>query len=283
MVEGVHGRLGMLQQQGALAEVVEREGGQAHREPRELDGAVAEVAQVRVQCFAARDHQEDRPQHHEPAAHVLAEEPDRVIRRHRAQYGRILHDLYQAEHRDDRKPQHHDGPEYRTDPRGALALEVKQADENHDREWNHQPREQRRGHLQAFHRAHHRDRRREGAVGVNQRGAEDAEDDHDLAGRQPAGHAVALHQRHQGEHAAFTLVVGADDDDVILDGHDEDERPEHQRQDAQDVARGDGDAERAVERLAHGVQRAGPDVAVDHSQRGDRQADEIPPARLPAR
>ena len=48
MVERVHGRFGMLYQQGALAEVVEGQRRQAHGEPGELDGAVAEVAEVRV-------------------------------------------------------------------------------------------------------------------------------------------------------------------------------------------------------------------------------------------
>src|SRR5204862_3525 len=78
---------------------------------------------------------------------------------------------------------------------------------------------------------------------------------------------------------AFAPVVGANDHDVILDGDDDHERPEHHRHDAEHVARRDADAVGAVERLADRVQRAGPDVAVHDTQGGERQREEIAAAR----
>ena len=67
----------------------------------------------------------------------------------------------------------------------------------------------------------------------------------------------------QGEDAAFTLVVGAHDDAGVLDGDDQQQRVEHQRQDAEYVLVCGADRVGTEEALADGVERAGPDVAVD--------------------
>src|SRR5207248_368476 len=90
---------------------------------------------------------------------------------------------------------------------------------------------------------------------------------------------AAVHERHQGEHAPFALVVRPDDDDVVLDRDDDQQGPEHEREYAEHVARRDGDAVRPGERVANRVQRARPDVAVHDAQRGECERREITAAR----
>ena len=86
---------------------------------------------------------------------------------------------------------------------------------------------------------------------------------------------AALHQRHQREDASLALIVGLDDDEVILDGDDDDKRPEDERQDAEHVARGDGDRVLSVEGFAQRVQGTGADVAIHHAQRAERERREV--------
>jgi hypothetical protein len=129
-------------------------------------------------------------------------------------------------------------------------------------------REQRRRHLQALDRGQHRDRRRDQAVAVEQRGAEQAEQDHrlPLAAANPLIGEDAGHQRHD---AALALVVGAQDQRHVLERDHDDQRPEHQREDAQHVLRRDRHRVVGVaEDFLEGVQRAGADVAIDHAERG---------------
>ena len=76
------------------------------------------------------------------------------------------------------------------------------------------------------------------------------------------------HQPHQRQDSPFAAVVEVDDVDLVLERDDDDQRPEDQRADAEDVGGCHGHGVRAVEALAHGVQGAGADVAVDDAERG---------------
>ena len=51
----------------------------------------------------------------------------------------------------------------------------------------------------------------------------------------------SLGQRHQGQDAAFALVVGAHHEEHVFDGDDDDQRPEDQREDAEDFELGDAE------------------------------------------
>ena len=83
---------------------------------------------------------------------------------------------------------------------------------------------------QAFDRREHRKRRRDHGIAVEERGGDDAEKDQVV----PAAPERPLGQRHERERAALAVVVGADEDDDVFDRHHEDQRPEDQRQDAED-------------------------------------------------
>ena len=183
MVERVHGRRGVPQQQRPLPEIVEQQRRQSDAEPGELNRPVAEVAEVGVQRLAAGHDEEDGPQHDEPPIHVRREDAHGVLRQDRGEHAGLVDDLLQPEDRDGREPHEHHPAEDRPDARGALALEQEQADEDDQRERNHPIDQARRGDLESLDGAHHGDRRGQRAVGIDQGGAEDAEHDHDLARR----------------------------------------------------------------------------------------------------
>ena len=90
---------------------------------------------------------------------------------------------------------------------------------------------------------------------------------------------VLGHQRHQREDAAFALVVRAHDEDQVLDRNQQRERPEDQRQDAEDVLARGRDAVRAVKTLTQRVQRTGADVAVDDAEGTERQKGQVTATR----
>ena len=83
-------------------------------------------------------------------------------------------------------------------------------------------------------------------------------------------------ERGQREDPAFALVVGAHDDGDVLDGDDDQQRIDDQRQHAEDVRFGGRHGVRAEEALAHRVEWAGPDVAVDDADRGQGERNQRP-------
>ena len=135
----------------------------------------------------------------------------------------------------------------------------------------HDERVQHRGHhLEPLDRGEHRDRRRDHRVAEEHRGTEDAEPDQPPA-QPPLAFGPAGDQRSEREDAALAVVVRTHDQHHVLERDDDDQRPEHERQQAVDVGLVERHAVRAAEDLAHRVQRRGADVAVDDADRADHQ------------
>ena len=95
-------------------------------------------------------------------------------------------------------------------------------------------RQRRRVDLQALDGTEHRDRRRDRAVAIEQRRADQTKHQQSPARHVPAWHCRALQQRQQGDDAALAAVVGAQDEKRVLDRDDEDQRPQDQRHHAED-------------------------------------------------
>ena len=113
----------------------------------------------------------------------------------------------------------------------------------------------RRGDIEAFERRQHGNRRRDRAVAIDQRGAEQAQhDDH----RPPP--LLDAQERHQGEDAALAVVIDGHGDGDVFDRRDQEQGPDHQRQDAEDALRC-GVAVEIVEGGFQRVERAGADIA----------------------
>ena len=144
---------------------------------------------------------------------VVDEEADGVHRVEREQHGRLPEDAADAQDRERREPEDHDRAEDRADAGGAAALEDEEQHEDDDRDRDDVRLEERRGHFEPFDRAQHGDGRRDHAVAVEQRRAEDA----DARSASPAPAARASwsmpDEPHQRQDAALAAVVEADDVD----------------------------------------------------------------------
>jgi hypothetical protein len=167
------------------------------------------------------------------------------------------------------KPDQHDGAEEGGDAPRSAALDRKERNQDAERDRNHVGLERRRGEFQPFHGRQHRNGRGDHRVAVKQRRPGDAERDRNA----PPAPALkrALGQRHEGQRPPFALVVRPQQDEDIFQRHDEHERPQDQRQHADDnVARHVGPAAgRGGHRLAKGVKRARADVAVHDAERAE--------------
>ncbi len=151
---------------------------------------------------------------------------------------------------------------------GAEALDGEQDREDDERDRHDIGVEGGRHHLQAFDRREHRDRRRDDRVAEEQRRPAYADDEDRAAGARIG----AAGKRHQRQRAALALVVGAQNEDHVFDGDDDRQRPDDQRQHAQNFhAHGRPAAGGGVQRLAKRIDRAGADVAIDDAERAEHQ------------
>ena len=164
---------------------------------------------------------------------------------------------------------HHHRAEESGDPRRAARLHRKQHHQNDHRQRHHIGIERGGDELDAFDRRKHRQRRRNHRIAVKQRAADDAEQ-HDRAG---AAADRALRQRHQRQRSALAMVVGAQQDQHVFQRHHDDQRPQDQRQNAENGQRIDGAGRPAGgdDGFAERVKRAGADVAIDDTDAAEHQ------------
>ena len=77
-------------------------------------------------------------------------------------------------------------------------------------------------------------------------------------------------QHDEREDSAFAAVVGPHQEDDVFQRDDEDQRPDQQRGNAQHGgAQVTAGGHHGMQRFAHGIERAGSDVAEDHADRGE--------------
>src|ERR1700687_3807606 len=79
-------------------------------------------------------------------------------------------------------------------------------------------------------------------------------------------------EREKGHDSALAPVVGAHDEDHVLEPHHDHERPEDRRHATEHVRWGERNPMFRIEGLLGGVKRAGADVAIDDAERGKSQA-----------
>ena len=134
--------------------------------------------------------------------------------------------------------------------------------------------------LESFDRGEHRDGRRDDPVPIEKGGSEEAEQDQGPAQPHRRGLATGDDECGEGQDPSFPVVVRPHHEDQVLDRHDQDQSPEHEGEDTEDVGSVDWHAFGRVKRLPEGIQRAGPDVAVDDAQGADRHHEEVALAAL---
>jgi hypothetical protein len=155
---------------------------------------------------------------------------------------------------------------------GAVALDGEDGDQDGHGDRHDERFEYRRRDIQPLDRAQHRDGRRDHAVTVEQGRAEDAEQ-HQRR-RAPPRLRAPGEQGRQGQDAALAVIVGTHHDDDVLERDDEQQRVDDERQHAQHVLLRRRHRVRAEEALAHRVERARADVAVDDAEGGEREGEE---------
>ena len=219
------------------------------------------MAHIGVERFGAGDAEEDAAQHQKAAETVGGNEACAVIRVDRLQHPGLLGDAPQAERADGHEPQQHDRPERGADARGAERLHREQHQQNDHGGRHHVVLHRRRSDIEPFERRQHGNRRRDRAVAIDQRGAEQAE--HDDQRTLPL---LDAQERHQGEDAALAFVIDGHGDGDVFDRGDQEQGPDHQRQDAEDALRR-GVAVQIVEGGFQRVERAGADIAEHDAER----------------
>ncbi len=273
-VKRVCRELGMLQQERALAEVVEDQRRQDDGVPIGSNRAQTEVTHVGVESLAAGDTEDDGAEEQDAVALVFHEELHGILRVDRGEHGGVCNDVPRAEHRDHHEPDECQRSEDGTDTGGASFLHEEEAEQNRDRD-GHDRRLERRGcDFQTLHRGEHRDRRRDDSVAVEQRGSEEGEQDDRPAGADAGFFSLTWrNQRKKGQNSAGSLVVRLHDEGEVFDRDGDHQGPENQRQDAEDVARRGIDVVLAfgTEAFLDRVQRARADVAEDDTESADEQ------------
>ena len=142
----------------------------------------------------------------------------------------------QAEDREHQEPDQHHRTEDAADEGCSLPLDEEENGQDDDRDRHDQRCELRRVELQALDGAQHRNRWRDRAVAIEERRPDQAEHQNERA---PAAwrRIAGVEQGEHGHDAALATVVGAQDQDGVFQRDDEDQGPEHEREDAEHRAR----------------------------------------------
>ena len=263
----------MAEDEGALAQVVEDEG-RLDEGPGGIDVGLAHMPHVGIEGLRASGAEEDVAQDHEARGIGVGEEEHETAHRvERAQDAPVagLDDVHHAHDRQEGEPQSHDRAEELADRGGARALDSKEHAEDGNGDHHDDALVVADDAIDEVDRAQALDRGRDGdgrgedAVGEQGRTA-----DH---GREEEPFAAALDQAIEGEDAALVVVVGLHGNEDVLDGGDERDRPDEQRQRAEhDVLAHGGKAAVASHDRLEGVHRARADVTVHDPERHEHHA-----------
>ena len=143
------------------------------------------MTQIRVQRLAARGDEEYRIKHEVARHSVVQKKPDRIPRVDCKQHLGCLKDAVNSEQGEHGKPDQRDRAEDGANPGGSMALHAEQQDQDEHGNRNDIALQGGCGKLQAFHRAQHRDRRRDHRSAVQHGGAEQSEQDQNSRAKVP--------------------------------------------------------------------------------------------------
>ena len=186
------------------------------------------------------------------------------------QHFRPLHDLRDTGNGQCCEPHQHDRTEQLSDGRRAVPLDQEECHQHADADRHDESCQPGRDDLHAFQRTEYRDRRRDDAIPVEQRGSENAQQQQCHAPLRGTSGGVRRECR-QRHDAAFAAVVCPQDEEHVLQRHDEHQCPEDHRRSADDVRLVERDADLRTEDLVQRVEGTRPDVAIDNPQRTERQ------------
>ncbi len=218
------------------------------------------MAEVGVERLGSGDGEEDCTNRNEGDVRRVDQERHDVMRADCQQDFRIVHDVVEPEKADGQEPQRGNGSEHQSYAAGAKPLYRKHDRQDGQCQRHHIGLERRRDDIHTFDRRQYRDCRRNDGVAKKKRRADDADaEDHRRAGRE-----TVARQRHQRQHPALAAIVGTEHEHDVFDGDGDRQRPDDQREYAEDVATvGDVATGRCVQRLAKCIDRAGAYIAIN--------------------
>lgn len=227
-----------LQEEGPLAEVGAEERRVDERVPRHGDGPSAEVTEVRVEGFAARDGEHDTAQDEEAMEAVLNEEARPVVRVDRREEIRVLDNPGQPASDEGDEPDGGGRPEDLADAAGASRLDQEEPEQDPDGDGHHVPLQEahdrgRRATTRGRHdpdaldSREHRDSRGDDPLAADRRGPEEPSQDEPLEATLDAGSVGAVqHAREERERPPLATVVRLQHVVEVLPADRERERPE---------------------------------------------------------
>ena len=180
-------------------------------------------------------------------------------------------DLADAESAQDYEPDQGQWSENGADLAGAAVLKKKQAHQDRNGYGDDKGGDGRGDDLQTFNGGKNRYGRRDHAVTVKQGRAKQPEDDKMVAAASLVACLAGQNQSGERHDAAFTLVVGAQNEAEVFDGNDQDQSPENQGEDTENVCRGRTQAMGGMKTFFDGVKRTGADIAENDTQSREGQ------------
>ena len=266
-IERIGDRAGVGQEQRSLPEIVQDKAGQDDGEPAEADRQPAEMAHIGIHRLAAGDGQEGGAEHGETDAGSRMDEVAQRAERADARPGWRVRERSRARPSTPMTANHSSiaGPKMLPMKPVPLRWTRNSPIRISDADGHDHRRELRRVDFQSFHGAQYRDRRRDDAVAIEQRGPDQPDDE---KGGAPASRRrmPGIEKREKRHDAALAVIVGAHDENGVFQRDDQDQRPEDQRHDARDGLGRQRPA--GIGRLLERIKRARADIAVDDAQRG---------------
>ena len=187
------------------------------------------MAEIGIERLAAGHGEKHRAERDQADRAMREHELDGIPGIDRGKHRWIVADVDEAHHGEACEPDDHHRPKGRCDARRAAALDGEQQDQDEDRQRHHIVLERRRSELEAFDRRQHRNRRRDHGIADEHR-----RPDHAQRQQRPAPAAQrALPERHQRERAALAIVVGAQQQQDVFCGDDDEKRPQDQGEHAE--------------------------------------------------
>ena len=137
VVERVFHRLGFVQQQSALAKIIQRQTRHDQAKPGQTNRLFAKVAHIGIQSFATRHAQNHRAQNQKRGAGLFPHELHRVIRIDGPQNRGIAGDVVNAQSCNSDKPNRGDGAKKIANTSSTTLLYRKQSQQNNQGQRNH--------------------------------------------------------------------------------------------------------------------------------------------------
>ena len=226
------------------------------------------MAKIGVERFAAGDNQEYRTKSDEADVAVRVKKSDSVNRIDREEYAGVIRQMKHSDGGDGDKPHHHHRPKESRDLGGPAALNGEQRDQDRNGERDHEMIESRRHELEPFDRRQNRNRRRDHGIAEEHGCADHAEHQHQR--RAPSERARG--KRRQRKRSALPVVVGAQQNQDVFDGYDNDQSPQDEREHTEHCIAGDGAGFRGGgHRHTKRVKRARADIAIHDTDAAERQ------------